>query len=159
MHAPHHAPQEYIDKYKGKFDMGWDEAREMIVQKQLDMGIIPPGTALTERPEAIPAWDSLNDREKRLYAKQMEAFAGQLDHVDMEIGRIIDTLERTGDLDNTLIILTSDNGASGEGGLTGTHNEILAVNNIGGRSFLSIWSKALRSVLMWPWSMVARWVG
>ncbi len=129
MHAPHHAPKEYIEKYSGKFDMGWDKAREMIHRRQLEMGVIPPGTALTERTADIPAWDSLSDREKRMYARQMEAFAGQLEHVDMEIGRIVATLRRLGKLDNTLIILTSDNGASGEGGLAGTHNEVLLLNS------------------------------
>jgi arylsulfatase len=130
MHAPHHAPPEYIEKYRGRFDMGWDRAREIIHQQQLEMGVIPPGTALTERMADIPAWDSLSDDEKRMYARQMEAFAGQLEHVDMEIGRIVATLERIGKLDNTLIILTSDNGASGEGGLSGTHNEVLLLNNL-----------------------------
>jgi arylsulfatase A-like enzyme len=129
VHAPHHAPQEYLDKYKGKFDMGWDKARETIHQRQLEMGVIPPGTKLTERPKDIPAWDSLSDDEKKVYARQMEAFAAQLDHVDAQIGRIIATLERIGELDNTLVILLSDNGASAEGGLSGTHNEMLLVNN------------------------------
>jgi arylsulfatase A-like enzyme len=130
MHAPHHAPPEFIEKYRGKFDMGWDKAREMIHQRQLEMGVIPPGTKLTERTKEIPAWDSLSADEKKMYARQMEAFAGQLDHVDMEIGRMIAALERIGELDNTLIILTSDNGASAEGGMSGTHNEMLLVNNL-----------------------------
>ena len=129
MHAPHHAPKEYIEKYKGKFDMGWDKAREEIHKRQLELGVIPAGSALTERNKEIPAWDSLSDDAKRMYARQMEAFAGQLEHLDMEIGRMIATLERIGKLDNTLIILTSDNGASGEGGLSGSHNEMLIVNS------------------------------
>ncbi len=130
MHAPHHAPQEYLDKYKGRFDMGWDKAREMIHQRQLEMGVIPPGTKLTERTKEIPAWDSLTADQRKMYARQMEAFAAQLDHVDMEIGRMIAALERIGELDNTLIMLTSDNGSSGEGGMSGTHNEMLLVNNL-----------------------------
>ncbi len=130
VHAPHHAPQAYLDKYRGRFDMGWDRAREMIHQRQLEMGVIPPGTKLTERPDDIPAWDSLGDDEKKVYARQMEAFAAQLDHVDMEIGRMIAALERIGELDNTLIIVSSDNGSSAEGGLSGTHNEMLLVNNL-----------------------------
>ncbi|WP_282123566.1 arylsulfatase [Algibacter mikhailovii] len=129
MHAPHHAPKEYIEKYKGKFDMGWDEARKEIHKRQLELGVIPAGSALTERNKEIPAWDSLTADEKRMYARQMEAFAGQLEHLDMEIGRMLATLERIGKLDNTLIILTSDNGASGEGGLSGSHNEMLIVNS------------------------------
>jgi arylsulfatase A-like enzyme len=130
VHAPHQAPPEYIRKYAGKFDMGWDKARELIHKRQLEMGIIPPGTALTERTKDIPAWDSLSDAQKKMYARQMEAFAGQLEHVDAQIGRIVATLKRVGKLDNTLIFVTSDNGASGEGGLTGTHNEMLLVNNL-----------------------------
>ena len=130
MHAPHHAPQEYIDRFKGAFDMGWDNAREIIYKKQLEMGIIPQNTKLTERMDELPAWDSLSEEEQKIYAKQMEAFAGQLAHVDEQIGRIIETLERLGKLDNTLIMLTSDNGASGEGGLSGSHNEMLFFNGI-----------------------------
>ena len=129
MHAPHHAPPEFIEKYSGKFDMGWDKAREVIYKRQLEMGIIPPGSALSERTKEIPTWESLSDDEKRMYARQMEAFAGQLEHVDVEIGRLVATLKRIGKLENTLIILTSDNGASGEGGLAGTHNEMLIVNS------------------------------
>jgi arylsulfatase len=128
MHAPHHAPPEYIEKYKGKFDMGWDEARVQIHKRQVEMGVIPEDAVLSERTEQIPTWDSLSDDEKRLYSRQMEAFAGQLDHLDNEIGRLVDTLERLGKLDNTLIILTSDNGSSGEGGLSGSHNEVLIIN-------------------------------
>ena len=131
MHAPHHAPKEYIDHYKGKFDMGWDELRKQVYQRQLEMGIIPKGTVLTERrSEKVPAWDSFNAEEQALLARQMEAFAGQLTHTDEQIGRIIATLERTGKLDNTLIILTSDNGASAEGGVNGSHNEVLYFNGV-----------------------------
>ena len=130
MHAPHQAPKEYIEKYKGKFDMGWDKAREIIHQKQLKMGIIPPGTKLTKRSKALPAWDSLSADEKRLYARQMEVFAAMLDHVDAQIGRIIGMLRRTGQLDNTLIFVTSDNGSSGEGGLSGSFNETYVLNGL-----------------------------
>jgi arylsulfatase len=123
MHSPHQAPPEYIERYKGRFDMGWDEAREMILKRQLEMGVVPPGTQLTERTRDIPAWDSLKPEEKKLYTRQMEVFAAMLTHVDEQIGRMIAALERTGQLDNTLIFVTSDNGASGEGGLTGCFNE------------------------------------
>jgi arylsulfatase len=95
----------------------------MILARQLEMGIVPPGTKLSPRDEEIPAWDTLNDNEKALYARQMEAFAGQLAYTDYEFGRILDYLERIGELDNTMVIFTSDNGASGEGGLHGTFNE------------------------------------
>ena len=130
MHAPHHAPKSYIDRFKGKFDGGWDQARETIFAKQMEMGLLPKGTKLTERLEDIPAWDSLPAEERAVYARQMEAFAGQLVHVDEQIGRVVETLRRLGKLDNTIIMVTSDNGASGEGGLTGSHNEMLFFNGI-----------------------------
>jgi arylsulfatase len=123
VHAPHQAPREWIEQFRGKFDMGYDEARKMILARQIEMGIVPKGTKLSPRDPEIPAWDTLNDQEKALYARQMEAFAGQLAYSDYEFGRILDYLERIGELDNTLVIFTSDNGASGEGGLHGTFNE------------------------------------
>ena len=103
MHSPHHAPREYIEKYRGKFDMGWDEARKQILARQKKLGIVPADTMLTERIPEIPAWDSLNADEKKLYARQMEVFAAQLEHVDHQIGRVVAELERIGELDNTLI--------------------------------------------------------
>jgi arylsulfatase len=130
MHSPHHAPDSHIDKYRGKFDMGWDVAREQILERQKALGIVPENTQLTERIPEIPAWDSLNEDQKRLYARQMEVFAGQLEWVDMQIGRVVDELERIGELDNTLIFVTSDNGASGEGGLAGTFNETYVLNGL-----------------------------
>jgi arylsulfatase len=130
MHSPHHAPDDYIAKYKGKFDMGWDKAREMILENQIEMGIAPANTKLSERIDELPAWDSLNDDEKKLYAKQMEVFAAQMDHVDHQIGRVIETLKRIGEFDNTLIMVTADNGASGEGGLAGTFNETYVLNGL-----------------------------
>jgi arylsulfatase len=130
MHSPHQAPQEYIDYYKGKFDMGWDNAREIIHKKQLEMGVIPEGTELSPRIPEIPAWDSLSDQEKRLFARQMEVFAAMLTHVDEEIGRMIEALKRTGQYDNTIIFVTSDNGSSGEGGLAGTFNETYVLNGL-----------------------------
>ena len=130
MHAPHHVRQEYVDRYKGKFDMGWDEARKIIHQRQLDTGVIPEGTVLTERTAELPAWDSFSAEDQKVLARQMEAFAGMLTHTDEQIGRMIATLERLGKLDNTLIIVTSDNGSSAEGGFNGSHNEMLVVNGI-----------------------------
>lgn len=129
-HAPHHAPPAYLDKYKGKFDMGWDAARETILKNQIAKGIVPASTKLAPRPDDIPAWDSLTPEQKKMYARQTEAFAAQLNHVDHEIGRMVATLERTGMLDNTLIMVTSDNGASGEGGMEGSHNEVLFINGV-----------------------------
>jgi arylsulfatase A-like enzyme len=130
MHSPHHAPDSHIDKYKGKFDMGWDQARERILEQQIAAGVVPVGTILTERIDQIPAWDSLSDEEKSLYARQMEVFAGQLEWVDMQIGRVVAELERIDQLDNTLIFVTADNGASGEGGLAGTFNETYVLNGL-----------------------------
>ena len=130
MHSPHQAPQKYIDYYKGKFDMGWDKAREAIHKKQLEMGVIPADTQLSPRIPEIPAWDSLNPKEKKLYARQMEVFAAMLTHVDEQISRMIETLKRTGQYDNTIIFVTADNGSSGEGGLAGTFNETYVLNGL-----------------------------
>jgi arylsulfatase len=130
MHSPHHAPAEYLEKYRGKFDMGWDVARERILENQKRLGIIPQDTQLTERIDEIPAWDSVSDDERRLYARQMETFAAQMEFVDAQIGRVVENLERIGELDNTLIFVTSDNGASGEGGLAGTFNETYVLNGL-----------------------------
>ena len=130
MHSPHHAPDSHIDKYKGKFDMGWDVAREEILAKQKALGIIPENTQLTGRIPEIPAWDSLSAEEQSLYARQMEVFAAQMEWVDMQIGRVVETLRRIGELENTLIFVTADNGASGEGGLAGTFNETYVLNGL-----------------------------
>ena len=130
MHSPHHAPREYIEKYKGRFDMGWDVARDQILARQKELGVVPENTQLTARIPEIPSWDSLSDEEKKLYARQMEVFAGQMEHVDHQIGRVVQTLERIGELDNTLIFVTADNGASGEGGLAGTFNETYVLNGL-----------------------------
>jgi len=130
MHSPHQAPAEYRAKYRGRFDMGWDKAREMILAEQKRLGVVPRNTKLTERIPDIPAWDSLDEEHKMMYARQMEVFAAQMEHVDFQIGRILDTLERIGELDNTLIFVTADNGASGEGGQAGTFNETYVLNGL-----------------------------
>jgi arylsulfatase len=130
MHSPHHAPREYITKYRGKFDMGWDKAREIILENQKRLGVVPQNTKLTDRIDEIPAWDDLNEDQKKLYARQMEVFAAQMELVDNEIGRVLENLKRIGELDNTLIFVTSDNGASGEGGLSGTFNETYVLNGL-----------------------------
>ncbi len=130
MHSPHQAPDSYLNKYKGKFDQGWDKVRDQILANQKKLGIVPQNTKLTQRIKEIPAWDSLNADEKKLYARQMEVFAAQLEFCDAQIGRVVETLERIGELDNTLIIVTSDNGASGEGGLAGTFNETYVLNGM-----------------------------
>jgi arylsulfatase len=128
VHAPHHADRKYLDLYRGKFDMGWDVAREQILANQIRLGIMPAGTRLAQHTADIPDWNTLSAEQKKMYARQMEAFAAMLTQTDDEIGRIIATLKRTGQYDNTLILVTSDNGASGEGGLEGTHNEALFFN-------------------------------
>ena len=130
MHSPHQAPDSFLDKYKGKFDQGWDNAREMIMANQKNLGIVPANTKLTERIDQIPAWDSLPEQEKKLYARQMEVFAAQMEWVDHQIGRVVKELTRIGELDNTLIFVSSDNGASGEGGLAGTFNETYVLNGL-----------------------------
>jgi arylsulfatase A-like enzyme len=130
MHSPHHAPDSYIDKYKGKFDMGWDKVRETILPQQIAKGVVPAGTKLTKRIDQIPAWDSLSEKEQKLYARQMEVFAAQMEWVDHQIGRVVKALGRIDELDNTLIFVTADNGASGEGGLAGTFNETYVLNGL-----------------------------
>jgi arylsulfatase len=122
-HAPHQAPAEYIDAYRGAFDHGWDVERERILQRQIESGIVPPGTDLAPHNLGVAAWNSLTDDQRRLYARMQEAFAGFLTHTDVQIARLVEFLERQCVLDNTMIMLISDNGASGEGGEHGTANE------------------------------------
>ena len=123
MHAPHHVERSWADAYAGQFDKGWDRWREEVFERQLASGAVPPGTTLTERPPWVPAWDELPADERRLYARMHEVYAGFLSHTDAQIGRLVQTLERMGELDNTLFIVMSDNGASAEGGVHGTSNE------------------------------------
>jgi arylsulfatase len=124
-HAPHHAPKEWIDKYKGKFDQGWDKVREQTIARQKQLGVIPQNTKLTVRNDGIPAWDSLTADQKRLYAREMEVYAGALSYADYNIGRVIDAVKETGQADNTIIIyIMGDNGASAEGTVQGTTNEV-----------------------------------
>jgi len=130
-HAPHHAPKQWIEKFKGKFDMGWDKLRDMTLAKQKEMGIVPPNTQLTTRSEGIEAWDSLNPDETKLFAHMMEVYAGALAHCDHEMGRIIDAIADMGELDNTLVIyIQGDNGASAEGSRQGLLNEMTFFNNL-----------------------------
>ncbi|MBO2656070.1 arylsulfatase [Shewanella algae] len=131
VHAPLHAPQEWIDKFKGKFDMGWDKYREEVFARQKEMGIIPENTKLTPRPKEIEAWDSLNVAQKRLYARHMEVFAGFLAYTDYEIGRLIDKIKSMPDADNTMIMyIAGDNGGSAEGTPTGTTNNMMTQNGV-----------------------------
>lgn len=130
-HAPHHVAREWADKYKGKFDQGWDKLREEILARQKQLGIVPPDTELTPRPDLFPAWDSLSDAQKKLYARQVEVFAGFSENADWNVGRLLDAVEEMGDLDNTLVIyIWGDNGASLEGTTTGSFNEMTFLNGI-----------------------------
>ncbi|MGQ0802906.1 MAG: arylsulfatase [Actinomycetota bacterium] len=123
MHAPHHVAPEWSERYRGRFDDGWEAGRERIFSRQLELGIVPAGTELTERPSWVRAWDGLPAEERRLYARQMEVFAGFLSHTDDQIGRLVASLADLGVLDDTLLLLISDNGTSAEGGPLGTLNE------------------------------------
>jgi arylsulfatase len=128
VHAPHHAPKEWRDKYKGKFDYGWDKQREMTHAKQLAMGVIPSGTKLTPRPDSIPAWDDQPADAKKVYVRLMENYAAYMDYTDHQVGRLIDSLTASDALDDTLVLyVVGDNGASAEGGLEGTFSEIASL--------------------------------
>ncbi len=128
-HAPHHVGKEWADKYKGVFDDGWDAYRERTFARQKELGVVPPGTELSRHDPDVPDWDALPDPAKRLGARMMEVFAGFLEHTDHQIGRLLDFLSELGELDNTLIMVISDNGASAEGGPGGTTNEAQFFNN------------------------------
>jgi arylsulfatase A-like enzyme len=130
MHAPHHAPKQWVDKYKGAFDEGWGKYRERTFQRQLELGLFPKGTQLSPQDPDVQNWDELPQPERALYARMMEVFAGFLEHTDHHIGRLLTFLETIGELDNTLIMLISDNGASAEGGPHGSINENKFFNNV-----------------------------
>jgi len=130
-HAPHHAPKEWIAKFKGKFDQGWDKVREETFARQKAAGLIPANAKLTERSAGIPAWDSLNADQKKVFAHMMEVYCAALAHCDHQMGRVLDAIEAQGELDNTLVIyIQGDNGASGEGGMSGLLNEMTFFNAI-----------------------------
>ncbi len=129
-HAPHHAPKEWIDKYKGKFDAGWDDYREKALANQIAMGICPPGTKLSPPDPDVVPWDKLSQEDKEVYAHEMEVYAAFLEYTDHYIGELVAFLDGMGELDNTLIIAVSDNGASAEGGPHGSFNENLFFNGV-----------------------------
>jgi arylsulfatase len=130
-HAPHHVPKEWIAKYKGKFDQGWDKLREETLARQIKLGITPPGTKLAPKPEAIKDWANLSADERKLFAHQMEIYAGFGEYADHEIGRLIDAIEDLGQLDNTLVFyIVGDNGTSAEGGMNGLFNEYSYFNGV-----------------------------
>ncbi len=131
VHAPHHVPEEWIKRWEGKFDQGWDKLREEILARQIKLGIVPKDTKLAPKPEAIPDWDSLSADEKRLFARQFEVFAAFLEMTDHEVSRLIKAVEDIGQLDNTLIMyVAGDNGTSAEGGRNGMFNEYTYFNQV-----------------------------
>jgi arylsulfatase len=127
-HSPHQSPRAWIDRYAGHFDSGWDAWREATLARQKAEGLLPEHTELSPRPEWVPAWDDLDATEQRVYARYMEAFAGYLSHTDAELGRLFDRLGAIGELDNTVVVVLSDNGASSEGGPTGSLNDVRVWN-------------------------------
>src|SRR5258708_4351642 len=130
-HAPHHVPKEWIAKYKGKFDQGWDRLREETLARQIKFGVVPQGAKLAPKPEAIKDWVNLSDDEKKLFARQMEVFAGYGEYADFEAGRVIQAIEDLGQLDNTLVFyIAGDNGASAEGTMNGLLNEMTYFNGV-----------------------------
>lgn len=161
MHAPHHVSSDWIDRYRGTFDQGWEKWREEVFARQLASGVVPEGTTLSERPAWIDDWDTLPADQRRLFARFQEVFAGFMSHFDEQLGRLIGGLEQLGVLDNTMVILTSDNGASAEGGRVGSINEhrfgfgypdvldenLAAIDEIGG----------FRSYNHYPWGWA--WAG
>jgi len=134
-HDPHQAPPEYLEKYRGRFDQGYDVAREEWFERQKAMGIVPEDTVLPSSNPNVPPWDSLTPDQQLVANRLQEAFAAMLDHTDVQIGRLVDYLEETGQLDNTLIVLTSDNGASDAGGPLGRVNWLRAMNGLDDESF------------------------
>src|SRR6476619_5830326 len=130
-HAPHHVASTWADRYKGQFDQGWDQLREEVFARQKELGVVPDDAELTARDDAFPAWEDVPPRLKAFYARQMEVYAGYSENADHNVGRVIDTIEELGELDNTLVIwIWGDNGASMEGTITGSFNEMTMQNGI-----------------------------
>ena len=130
-HAPHHVPQQWIARWKGKFDQGWDKIREESLARQIKLGLVPPGTKLAPKPPAIKDWDALSADEQRLFARQAEVFAAFLEYTDHEIGRMLEAFDDVGQADNTLVFyIAGDNGTSGEGGQNGMFNEYTYFNGV-----------------------------
>jgi arylsulfatase len=130
-HAPHHVPKEWIARYKGKFDQGWDKLRDETLARQIALGVVPAGTKLAPKPADIKDWDTLSADEKRLFTRQMEVYAGFGEYADTEIGRLVDAIRAMGELDNTLVFyIVGDNGTSAEGGMNGLFNEYTYFNGV-----------------------------
>lgn len=130
-HAPHHVPKAYADRFKGRFDQGWDKLREETLARQIELGVVPPGTKLAPKPEDIKDWDQLSADEQRLFTRQMEVFAGFAAHTDEQVGRLVDALAELGELDNTVFLfIAGDNGASAEGQMNGMFSEMTYFNAV-----------------------------
>ena len=127
-HSPHQPPRRWLERYRGRFDLGWDAWREQVFARQLATGLLPASTVLSPRPDWVPAWDSLSDRDRAVAARFMECFAGFLSHADEQVGRVLAFLRERGELDNTIVCVVSDNGASAEGGAEGSINDIRMLN-------------------------------
>lgn len=177
-HAPHHAPKEWIEKFKGKFDMGWDKYREGTLARQKKLGVAPTNTKLTDRSHGLPAWDSLNADQKKLYARMMEVFCAYGAHVDHHMGRVIDAVKQLPNADNTLFIyIAGDNGSSAEGGIDGSlcenlffngfpekwQDNIKAIDELGGpkhfNHFPSAWAHAMDTPFQWTKQVASHFGG
>lgn len=177
-HAPHQTPKEWIDKFKGKFDEGWDKYREQTLGRQKKLGVVPADTELTTRSKGLPAWESLNADQKRLYARMMEVFAGYAAQCDYELGRVVEACKELPDSDNTLIIyIAGDNGASAEGGLEGSlcenlffngiaekwQDNIKAIDELGGpkhfNHFPASWAHAMNTPFQWTKQVASHFGG
>ena len=161
-HSPHHPPKAYADKYKGKFAHGWDKQREITLARQKELGVVPQNAKLTPRPDGLKAWDEWAADAKKLFERQMEVYAGYYEFIDDQIGRIIDAVDETGELDNTMIIfIAGDNGASAEGGMTGTASSVAVLNGINfpieeTMKFYDNWGQPLSDphyAVGWAWAM------
>ncbi|NKR69766.1 sulfatase-like hydrolase/transferase [Rhodococcus hoagii] len=132
-HAPHHVPQQWAERYRGRFDDGWDVLRERIFARQKELGVVPADAELTRRHDAIPAWDEMDERLLPVLRREMENYAGFLEHTDHQVGRVVEEIDRIGALDDTLVFyVIGDNGASAEGTLQGTSNELISLNGMAG---------------------------
>jgi arylsulfatase len=177
-HAPHHAPADWIARFKGKFDMGWDEYRVQAFERQKKLGVVPANAKLTPRPASLPAWSSLNADQKRLYARMMEVFAAYGAFADDQMGRVVDAVKSLPDADNTIIIyIAGDNGSSAEGGIEGSLNEMLffngypekwqdnikAIDELGGpkhfNHFPSAWAWAMNAPFQWTKQVASHFGG
>jgi arylsulfatase len=179
-HAPHHVPKEWADKYKGKFDGGWDKLRDETFARQKQLGVIPPDCQLTPRHKEIPAWDEMPDNLKPVLRRQMEVYAGFLEYTDYHVGRLLESVEKIGQLENTLVYyIIGDNGASAEGTLNGTYNEMINFNGaaaietaeflaarldkLGGpdsyNHFAVGWAHAMNTPYQWTKQVASHWGG